>query len=242
MSEQNSYGYQPQYPQNWQPRPTNTLAILALIFAFLFAPLGIIFGHIARGQIKRTGEDGDALALAGLIIGYIFTAIGVLAVVAWIAFWGLFATAVTSAADDARSSRYGYTTPQSYAATPAPRTTTPPRTTATASGPLPTVTGTDRQGFIAEGPRCNATNPAVAIAVTTGSRIVVCETGVGRYYYKGERLSDGATIELDDPIRTRVGFSAQNDDVTYELSSSGLTITRGGTELGQEPTVEIWLS
>ncbi len=68
MSDQGGYGYQGN--QNWQPapygqpdpygrRPTNTLAVLALVFAFLIAPLGIVFGHIARGQIKRTGEEGD---------------------------------------------------------------------------------------------------------------------------------------------------------------------------------------
>lgn len=250
MSEPGPYGYQQQYPQqNWQqPQPTNVLAVLALVFAFLFAPLGIVFGHIARSQIKRTGEQGDGLALAGLILGYIFTAIGILFFIAWIAFWGLFATAVTEAADDARSNTYSYTTAQSYAATTAPRTTTVPQTTTaprvttTVSGPLPTVTGTDRQGFISNGPRCNASNPAVAVAITTGSRVVVCETGVGRYYYKGERLSDGATIEIDDPIRTREGFAARNDDVTYQLSPSGLLVLDGGSELGSEPAVEVWLN
>jgi predicted RNA-binding protein with TRAM domain len=30
----------------------------------------IVLGHIARAQIRRTGQDGDGLALAGLIIGY----------------------------------------------------------------------------------------------------------------------------------------------------------------------------
>lgn len=50
---------------------TNTIAILSLVFAFFFPLLGVIFGHIARSQIRRTGEQGDGLALAGLIIGYI---------------------------------------------------------------------------------------------------------------------------------------------------------------------------
>ncbi|MCO1337452.1 hypothetical protein BJH93_00845 [Kocuria polaris] len=53
-----------------QVRPTNTFAILALIFSFFVAILGVIFGHLARAQIRRTGEAGDGLALAGLIIGY----------------------------------------------------------------------------------------------------------------------------------------------------------------------------
>lgn len=57
---------------------TNTLAIVALILG-IFIPLGgIICGHIALGQIKRTGEAGHGLALAGTIIGYALTALGII--------------------------------------------------------------------------------------------------------------------------------------------------------------------
>jgi uncharacterized membrane protein len=31
----------------------------------------IVLGHIARGQIRRTGEDGAGLATAGLVLGWI---------------------------------------------------------------------------------------------------------------------------------------------------------------------------
>ena len=55
------------------PRPTNGMAIASLICAFLFAPLGIIFGHISLSQIKRTGEEGHGLAVAGLVISYLIT-------------------------------------------------------------------------------------------------------------------------------------------------------------------------
>ena len=52
------------------PRPTNPMAIAALVSSLVLAPLGIIFGHISLSQIKRTGEDGRGLAIAGLAIGY----------------------------------------------------------------------------------------------------------------------------------------------------------------------------
>lgn len=52
-------------------RGTNGTAIAALVLALLFAPLGIILGHIALAQIKRSGEGGAGLAKAALIIGYI---------------------------------------------------------------------------------------------------------------------------------------------------------------------------
>ena len=57
---------------------TNTMAILALVFAFIFAPAAIVLGHVAKKQIRQTGEQGEGLATAGLWLGYIFTGIGVL--------------------------------------------------------------------------------------------------------------------------------------------------------------------
>jgi len=57
---------------------TNTMAILALVFAFIFSPAAIVLGHLAKKQIRQTGEQGEGLATAGLWLGYIFTGIGVL--------------------------------------------------------------------------------------------------------------------------------------------------------------------
>lgn len=56
-------------------RPTNVLAIIALVAAFVVPLAGIIVGHIALGQIKKTGEAGHGLALAGTVLGYVFTAL-----------------------------------------------------------------------------------------------------------------------------------------------------------------------
>ena len=33
----------------------------------------IILGHTAKRQIRRTGEDGDGQATAGLVLGYLVT-------------------------------------------------------------------------------------------------------------------------------------------------------------------------
>ena len=78
------YGPPPGYPPYAYGRPTNTLAILGLVMAFVFAPAGLILGIVARKQVRRTGEDGDGLALAAIITGGIFTAIYVLFIVFWI--------------------------------------------------------------------------------------------------------------------------------------------------------------
>lgn len=71
---------QPINPQMAQAR-TNTMAILSLVFAFILAPLGIVFGAIGLNQIKKTGEEGKGLAIAGLITSSIFTLIGFIYVV-----------------------------------------------------------------------------------------------------------------------------------------------------------------
>lgn len=67
-------------------KPTNGFAIAALVCPIVVCGigsiLGIVFGHVARRQIKRTGEGGSGLALAGLIIGYVTLGLAVAAIVA----------------------------------------------------------------------------------------------------------------------------------------------------------------
>jgi len=58
-----------------------------LVCAFLFAPLGIIFGHISLSQIRKTGEEGRGLAIAGLVISYLVTLLTVLVVVLSVVFF-----------------------------------------------------------------------------------------------------------------------------------------------------------
>jgi len=74
--------YGPQY--SYGPPPTNTSAIAALVLAFVFPPAAIFLGISARRQIRRTGEQGDGLALTGIILGSIATALFVLMIVFWI--------------------------------------------------------------------------------------------------------------------------------------------------------------
>ena len=45
--------------------------------------VAIITGHIALSQIKKTGEQGRGLAIAGLIIGYIGFVIGLIVIIFW---------------------------------------------------------------------------------------------------------------------------------------------------------------
>ena len=66
----------------WLAQQANPLAIASLVcgmVALALSPLAIpavIFGHIARRQIRRTGEGGRGMATAGLILGYVSLAVG----------------------------------------------------------------------------------------------------------------------------------------------------------------------
>jgi len=67
------------------PARTNGLAIASLacgLAQFVFGPMAtipaIVLGHMARSQIKRTGEQGAGLALAGLILGWGAVILGIL--------------------------------------------------------------------------------------------------------------------------------------------------------------------
>jgi hypothetical protein len=62
----------------------NGLAVASLVFGFAQFAVGpvatvptIVLGHMARNQIKQTGEQGAALALAGLVLGWGALALGI---------------------------------------------------------------------------------------------------------------------------------------------------------------------
>jgi Domain of unknown function (DUF4190) len=73
--------------------PTNGLAIAALIVAFVFAPAGLVMGIVAKNQIAQTGEQGEGLATAAIVVSAIFIGMTVLA---FVLFFALFATVATN--------------------------------------------------------------------------------------------------------------------------------------------------
>lgn len=64
---------------------TNVLAIVSLVSAFFISLVAVITGHIALSQIKKTGEQGRGLAIAGLILGYIGLVVGIIWIIVIIA-------------------------------------------------------------------------------------------------------------------------------------------------------------
>lgn len=66
----------------------NTLAVVSIASAVsgIGALIAVITGHVSLAQIKRSGESGRGLAIAGTVLGYLHLAgwiiFGILAVVA----------------------------------------------------------------------------------------------------------------------------------------------------------------
>lgn len=91
----------PPYSGNYggYPPKTNTLAIVSLVCALggliigIAAPIGAILGHVALKQIRERGEQGEGMAKAGIIIGWILTGLMVLACCGVIGFTVLAASA-----------------------------------------------------------------------------------------------------------------------------------------------------
>lgn len=68
----------------------NIFAVLSIIFCWFAGILGLVFGYIALSQIKRTGQRGRGLALAGVIISWIAVGIVVIWTVVIIVAGGIY--------------------------------------------------------------------------------------------------------------------------------------------------------
>ena len=83
---------------------TNTLAIVSFVSSFIVGLVGIITGHIALGQIRARGELGRGFALAGLIIGYVSTAVFVILVALTVIFASALAAFFVAVGSNSSSS------------------------------------------------------------------------------------------------------------------------------------------
>jgi serine/threonine protein kinase, bacterial len=121
-------------------------------------------------------------------------------------------------------------------ASAAPSTTSPAKTPALSSP----VQGADGLGFVGHSARCDAGNPPAAVVRTALSLAVVCQSQPGSFYYRGERISDGANIELTDVVRSADGFDATNpaNGARYEVRPSRLRIISNGHVDSSEPVLQ----
>jgi peptidyl-prolyl cis-trans isomerase B (cyclophilin B) len=68
-------------PYSPNDRRTNPLAIVSLVAAFVVSLAAVITGHIALHQIKRSGDKGRGLAIAGTVLGYAGLVAGTIVIV-----------------------------------------------------------------------------------------------------------------------------------------------------------------
>jgi Domain of unknown function (DUF4190) len=72
------------YGHPYVQRATNGMAIASMVLGILWlywigSILALIFGFVARRQIKQRNESGDGMAIAGIVLG--FVGIGTLLIV-----------------------------------------------------------------------------------------------------------------------------------------------------------------
>ena len=64
------------YPPVYYADRTNGLAVAAMILGILsFTVIPIILGHVALSQIARSGERGRGMAIAGVVLGWVWIAL-----------------------------------------------------------------------------------------------------------------------------------------------------------------------
>jgi hypothetical protein len=80
------YGPQPGYGGYPPPQRTNGLAVASMVLGILWiywigSILALVFGYIARKQIRERGETGSGMAVAGIVLGWVGVGILLLALV-----------------------------------------------------------------------------------------------------------------------------------------------------------------
>lgn len=162
-------------------------------------------------------------------LSLIMASVGLLGIAAVLA-------AVLASGGDGAATRETLTAPTPSSAT----SETPTTTTTKAGSATANVSGTDEQGFVNHTARCvEGTTPAAVIR-TASSLAVICQSGPDSFSYRGERLSDGANLQIPTAQRSGNGFVATNptDGARYEVSPDGLTISSFGHVDSSEPPLE----
>lgn len=96
---------QPMYANPPAALKNNTMATLSLIFSLvglvlfpgLLQILALIFGIVAKNQIKTSGEGGSGMATAGILISAIVLGLGLVIMVIWVIFAVVFSGAAATA-------------------------------------------------------------------------------------------------------------------------------------------------
>jgi hypothetical protein len=106
---------------------------------------------------------------------------------------------------------------------------------------LPSATAaptTDSQGYVDSTARCTPPNTVVVFGSTATSRVAICKASGGQYEYRGVRLRDGAKLVVPASKSGDGKFVAENDGITYTLTSDSLEVSAGSNVIRDEPMVD----
>jgi hypothetical protein len=95
----------------------------------------------------------------------------------------------------------------------------------------------DDRGYVDSTARCTAPNTAVVFGSTDSSRVAICKTPGGQYEYRGVRVSDGARLTVP-ASHSGDGYVADNDGITYTVTSKSLVVSVGDKVIREEPMVD----
>jgi hypothetical protein len=96
----------------------------------------------------------------------------------------------------------------------------------------------DDQGYVDSTARCTPPNTAVLFGSTESSRVAICKTPGGQYEYRGVRVRDGAKL-IVAASQSGDGYVADNDGITYLVTSKSLVVSVGNKVIREEPMVDL---
>jgi hypothetical protein len=96
----------------------------------------------------------------------------------------------------------------------------------------------DDQGYVDSTARCAAPSTAVLFGSTNTSRVAICKASGGQYEYRGVRVRDGAKLIVSVAQSGEGGFVANNDGISYTVTSKSLVISAGSKVIREEPMVD----
>ena len=95
----------------------------------------------------------------------------------------------------------------------------------------------DDQGYVDSTARCTPPNTAVLFGSTESSRVAICKRPGGQYEYRGVRVRDGAKL-IVPASQSGDGYVADNDGMTYLVTSKSLVVSVGNKVIREEPMVD----
>jgi hypothetical protein len=227
-----------------QPIRHDRLAVWAFVTVWLVPLAGIIMGHLSNSRRKAAGMARDTLAVAAIVLGYVFSVIGALAILLVVALAGLSSSA--NAAFNPATPGGSVSSPAPASSSPAPAITQAPQTPASPAGPDKLQAGeTELIGATASGASMGTVTVGKPV-VTTWPADSYGEKPANGYYvafkvtYKADKgYTDGWNVSSLD-FHAVVGgqhFDEDNghayealSDINQELSSS--TLAAGETTTG----------